>query len=80
MISCRVRVIDEDGDDVPADGISVGQIALRGNNVMLGYLDDAGGIDARRPQRRCPTAGSAPGTSVWCIQTVTWSCGTAART
>jgi fatty-acyl-CoA synthase len=40
MISCRARVIADDGGDVPADGVSVGQIALRGNNVMLGYLDD----------------------------------------
>jgi fatty-acyl-CoA synthase len=40
MISCRARVIADDGSDVPADGISAGQIALRGNNVMLGYLDD----------------------------------------
>ena len=54
MISCRVRVIDEDGDDVPADGMSVGQIALRGNNVMLGYLDDAGGIDAAATAEAVP--------------------------
>jgi fatty-acyl-CoA synthase len=40
MISCTVRVIAEDGSDVPADGKSTGQIALRGNNLMLGYLDD----------------------------------------
>ena len=54
MISCRVRVIDEDGGDVSADGISVGQIALRGNNVMLGYLDDAGGIDAAATAEAVP--------------------------
>jgi fatty-acyl-CoA synthase len=40
MISCRARVIGSDGADVPADGTSIGEIALRGNNVMLGYLDD----------------------------------------
>ncbi|MFC4004949.1 AMP-binding protein [Prauserella oleivorans] len=40
MISCRVRVVAEDGTDVPADGVTVGQIALRGNNVMLGYFKD----------------------------------------
>jgi fatty-acyl-CoA synthase len=40
MISCRARVIGADGADVPADGASIGEIALRGNNVMLGYLDD----------------------------------------
>ncbi len=40
MISCRARVIGPNGTDVPADGATVGEIALRGNNVMLGYLDD----------------------------------------
>lgn len=40
MISCAVRVIGENGADVPADGTTTGQIALRGNNLMLGYLDD----------------------------------------
>ncbi|MBC2637574.1 MULTISPECIES: acyl--CoA ligase family protein [unclassified Rhodococcus (in: high G+C Gram-positive bacteria)] len=40
MISCTVRVIAEDGSDVPADGTTTGQIALRGNNLMLGYLHD----------------------------------------
>ena len=40
MIACRIRVISDDGADVPADGETTGQIALRGNNVMLGYLKD----------------------------------------
>ena len=40
MISVVPRVIADDGTDVPADGITTGQIALRGNNLMLGYLDD----------------------------------------
>ncbi|MGY1661986.1 AMP-binding protein [Geodermatophilus sp. SYSU D00705] len=40
MISCTARVVGSDGQDVPADGVSVGEIALRGNNVMLGYLKD----------------------------------------
>jgi fatty-acyl-CoA synthase len=40
MISCRARVIGPDGADVAADGVAVGEIALRGNNVMLGYLKD----------------------------------------
>ncbi|MEU6655501.1 acyl--CoA ligase family protein [Streptomyces sp. NPDC046900] len=40
MISCTVRVIAGDGSDVPADGTSVGEISLRGNNVMLGYYRD----------------------------------------
>jgi fatty-acyl-CoA synthase len=40
MISCTARVIAGDGSDVPADGKSIGEISLRGNNVMLGYYKD----------------------------------------
>lgn len=40
MISCQARVVAPDGSDVPSNGDSVGEIALRGNNVMLGYLKD----------------------------------------
>ncbi len=35
-----VRVLDDDGNDVPADGESMGEIAVTGNTVALGYLDD----------------------------------------
>ncbi|WP_246430411.1 AMP-binding protein [Streptomyces rectiverticillatus] len=34
------RVVDRNGDDVPADGETIGEILLRGNNVMLGYYRD----------------------------------------
>ncbi|MFI7102802.1 AMP-binding protein [Streptomyces sp. NPDC050161] len=34
------RVVDRAGNDVPADGSSLGEILLRGNNVMLGYFRD----------------------------------------
>ena len=34
------RVVDEDMVDVPNDGATVGEIVLRGNNVMLGYYRD----------------------------------------
>lgn len=40
-IACHVRVVADDGSDVPADGKSLGQIALRGNNLMSGYFKDA---------------------------------------
>ncbi|MDQ0381612.1 acyl--CoA ligase family protein [Amycolatopsis thermophila] len=40
MVACRARVVAEDGTDVPADGVTTGEIALRGNNVMLGYYRD----------------------------------------
>jgi fatty-acyl-CoA synthase len=49
MISCRVRVVGPDGGDVPADGASIGEIALRGNNVMLGYLRDPEATAAAAP-------------------------------
>jgi fatty-acyl-CoA synthase len=39
-ISEPVRVVDAAGRDVPADGATLGEIALRGNNVMLGYYRD----------------------------------------
>ena len=35
-----VRVVDEDMHDVPADGATVGEVVMRGNNVMKGYWQD----------------------------------------
>jgi acyl-CoA synthetase (AMP-forming)/AMP-acid ligase II len=40
VISQQLRVVDLHGKDVPADGRTLGEIALRGNNVMLGYYQD----------------------------------------
>ena len=40
VISQPLRVVDSPGRDVPRDGESLGEIALRGNNVMLGYYRD----------------------------------------
>ncbi|MBC7442710.1 MAG: AMP-binding protein [Ramlibacter sp.] len=34
------RVVDEFMVDVPQDGVTIGEIVLRGNNVMLGYYRD----------------------------------------
>jgi fatty-acyl-CoA synthase len=34
------RIVDLDMLDVPADGTTLGEIVLRGNNVMLGYFKD----------------------------------------
>ncbi len=36
----RLRVIDADMNDVPADGVTMGEIAMRGNDVMKGYFRD----------------------------------------
>jgi fatty-acyl-CoA synthase len=49
MISCQARVVGPDGADVPPDAATVGEIALRGNNVMLGYLDDPEATAAAAP-------------------------------
>ena len=40
LVTASVRVVDGDGADVPADGQTQGEIAIRGNNVMLGYYKD----------------------------------------
>ena len=39
-MSERLRVVDEDMEDVPADGETLGEVVMRGDNVMMGYLDD----------------------------------------
>jgi fatty-acyl-CoA synthase len=36
----RMRVVDSEMNDVPADGTTMGEVVMRGNNVMLGYYDD----------------------------------------
>ena len=36
----NARVVDSEMNDVPADGQTMGEIVLRGNNVMLGYYKD----------------------------------------
>jgi fatty-acyl-CoA synthase len=36
-----VRVVDEDMRDVPRDGDTMGEVVMRGNNVMAGYFADA---------------------------------------
>jgi fatty-acyl-CoA synthase len=40
LVSLPLRVLDKAGADVPADGEQVGEVVLRGNNVMLGYYRD----------------------------------------
>ena len=38
-----VRVVDEQMNDVPRDGRTMGEIVMRGNNVMAGYFNDEEG-------------------------------------
>jgi fatty-acyl-CoA synthase len=36
-----IRIVDEDMRDVPRDGTTMGEVVMRGNNVMAGYFADA---------------------------------------
>jgi fatty-acyl-CoA synthase len=40
ITSGELRVIDEDGREVPRDGATIGEIVVRGNAVMAGYFND----------------------------------------
>jgi fatty-acyl-CoA synthase len=40
VVACPVRVVDDDGRDVPADGTALGEVLMRGNTVMTGYFRD----------------------------------------
>ncbi len=64
VTSGELRVVDEEGHEVPCDGETLGEIVVRGNVVMEGYYNDpeaTATAHARRlvPQRRC--GGRPPG-------------------
>jgi len=40
-VATHLRIVDEAMNDVPADGQTMGEVVMRGNNVMLGYFEDA---------------------------------------
>jgi fatty-acyl-CoA synthase len=40
VVSCPIRVVGPDLADVPADGATIGEVVMRGNNVTLGYYRD----------------------------------------
>ncbi len=46
VVADPVRVVDEAGIDVPADAATQGEIVVRGNDVMLGYYNDADATEA----------------------------------
>ena len=39
-VGVELRVVDEDDADVPADGVTPGEIAVRSNHVMAGYWNN----------------------------------------
>ena len=41
LTSGELRIVDEEGRDVPKDGETQGEIVVRGNAVMKGYYEDA---------------------------------------
>jgi fatty-acyl-CoA synthase len=45
MCADWLRVVDEHMNDVPADGQTMGEIVMRGNNVMKGYYEDVDGTE-----------------------------------
>ena len=45
VVSERLRVVDGDGEDVPRDGETLGEVVMRGNNVMAGYFRDPEGTE-----------------------------------
>jgi fatty-acyl-CoA synthase len=49
VVLAELRVADPEGHEVPADGTTIGEIELRGNNVMLGYLKDPEATAAAAP-------------------------------
>jgi fatty-acyl-CoA synthase len=40
IVSDGVRVVDDEMNDVPRDGTTMGEVVMRGNNVMSGYFAD----------------------------------------
>jgi fatty-acyl-CoA synthase len=46
VVGVDLRVVDEEGGEVPRDGMTVGEIVARSNTVMEGYWNDPEGTQA----------------------------------
>jgi len=46
IVGVNLRVVNDDGDDVPADEKSIGEIVFRSNAVMKGYRNDQAATNA----------------------------------
>jgi fatty-acyl-CoA synthase len=46
LVGVRIKVVDDQGEEVPRDEKTIGEIVVRGNQVMKGYLKDLEGTDA----------------------------------
>ena len=75
LTSGDLRVVDEQGSEVPRDGQTVGEIVVRGNVVMAGYYRTP-----RGPRRRFATAGSTAAMRRLCIPTDISKSGTGSKT
>jgi fatty-acyl-CoA synthase len=49
VVSLPLRVVDDKGDDVLADAVTIGEVAIRGNNVMRAYHNDPDATAAATP-------------------------------
>jgi fatty-acyl-CoA synthase len=46
VVADPIRVVDDKGENVPADSVTIGEIVVRGNDVMLGYYNDEAATEA----------------------------------
>ena len=45
LIADPIRVVDDEMRDIETDGIAMGEVVMRGNNVMKGYFENAEATD-----------------------------------